>query len=120
MRYVKYAFYGTIGIVLLTVSLANRQFVDLQLLPDEFAAFAGFNYSISLPLFLVILGSIVVGLAIGYAIEYLREHKHRVAAREHRRARQRLESEVDRLRTPEPGSGDEVLAILDGPKKTAG
>ena len=113
MRYVRYAFYGSIGVVLLVVALANRGMVSLQLLPEELAGFAGFNYTVTLPLFLVILGSIVVGLAIGYAAEWLREHKHRAAASEHRRERFRLEREVDRLKTPEPGSGDEVLAILD-------
>ena len=119
MRYVRYAFYGTLGIVLLTIALANRGPVTLQLLPEEIAAFAGWNFSVTLPVFLVILGFIVLGLAIGYAAEWLREHKHRAAASEHRRERQRLEREVDRLKTPAPGSGDEVLAILDGPKSAA-
>lgn len=113
MRYVRYAFYGTLGVVLLVIALANRGPVTLHLLPDEIATFAGFNFSVTLPLFVVILGGIVAGLAIGFAAEWLREHKHRAAASEHRRERARLEREVDKLRTPAPGSGDEVLAILD-------
>lgn len=120
MRYVRYAFYGTLGLALLTIALANRGPVTLQLLPEEIAAFADWNYSVTLPLFLVILGFIVFGLAIGYAAEWLREHKHRAAASENRRERQRLEREVDKLKTPAPGSGDEVLAILDGPKSATG
>lgn len=119
MRYLKYAFLGAVGIILLIVALANRGPVTLRALPDELAGFTGWNYEIALPLFIVILGGIVAGLLIGFVWEWFREHKHRAEAARNRRERQRLEKEVDRLKTPEPGSGDEVLAILDGPKRPA-
>ena len=90
--------------------------VTLNVLPEEVASFAGWNAAITLPLYLVIFGGIVAGLLIGFFWEWLREYKHRAAASHHRRERERLEKEVDRLKTPAPGSGDEVLAILDAPK----
>ncbi len=116
MRYIKYAFLGVVGIVLLVVALANRGPITLRVLPDELAAFAGWNSEVTLPAYIVILGGIVAGLLIGFVWEWLREHKHRAAAVQNRRERERLEREVSRLKTPEPGSGDEVLAILDAPK----
>lgn len=113
MRYIRYLFLAIVGLVLLIVALANRGSVTLSVLPEELASFAGWNAEISPPIFAVIFASIVAGLLIGFVWEWMREYKHRAAASHHRRERERLEKEVDRLKTPEPGSGDEVLAILD-------
>ena len=113
MRYLRYAFYGTLAVILIVLALANRDAVNLRVLPDELAAFAGWNANISLPLFAVIFGGIVAGLIIGFVGEWFREMKIRNTAAQDRRARSRLEKEVEKLRTPTPGSGDEVLAILD-------
>lgn len=115
MRYIRYAFWGVLGLLLLIVATANRGSVTVNVLPDELAGFIGWNYAVALPLFLVIFGGIVAGLFIGFVWEWLREHKHRAAAAEHRRARAKLEREVDRLKEPEPGSGDDVLALLENP-----
>ena len=113
MRYIRYAFLAALGVVLVTVSLANRNMVDIKLLPQPVAELIGFNLAATLPLFVVVIGGIVAGLIIGFVWEYLREHKHRAAASHHRRERERLEKEVDRLKEPERGSADEVLAIID-------
>lgn len=113
MRYVRYAFLGVVGIVLLTIAVANRGPVTVQLLPEEFAEFAGWNVAVTLPLFLVIFCGIVAGLVIGFVWEWLREYKHRSVAHQKQREADQLKREVDRLKSPEPGSGDEVLAILD-------
>ncbi len=113
MRYIRYLFLATVGLILLIVALANRGPVTLTVLPEELAAFAGWNAQITLPIFAVILASIVVGLLIGFVWEWMREYKHRAAASHHRRERERLEKEVDRLKTPADGSGDDVLALLD-------
>ena len=80
-----------------------------DVLPDDMAGVLGYQWSISLPLFLVIFASIVAGVAIGFIWEWLREHKHRAEAR------QRLEREVDRLSDASSESGDDVLAMLEGP-----
>ena len=115
MRYIRYAFWGLLGLILLIVATANRGPVTVNILPEELAGFIGWNYALSLPLFLVIFAGIVAGLLIGFVWEWLREHKHRAAAAEHRRARVKLEREVGRLKEPEPGSGDDVLALLENP-----
>lgn len=113
MRYIRFLFLLVIGVILLTVATANLSPVTVRLLPDELANFAGQSFELTLPLFLVIFAGIVLGLLIGFVWEWLRESKHRNQASTERRARERLEREVDSLRKPEPNEAEDILAILD-------
>ena len=113
MRYIRYAFLATLAIILISVSLANRDIVTLQLLPQELAGLAGRNYSLSLPLFVIILGSIAAGLVIGFVWEWLREYKHRRSSSQNAAEVRKLEREVTRLKDEKNQGKDEVLAILD-------
>ena len=113
MRYVRYAFLGTLGIILISISLANRGLVDLQLMPEAIARIVGFNPSITLPLFVVVLGGIAAGLVIGFFWEWLREYKLRRDAGQKAREVRNLEREVTRLKGERDQGKDEVLAILD-------
>lgn len=113
MRYVRYAFLASLGIILISVSLANRGFVTLKLMPDAVAEMIGFNMGIALPLFVVVLGGIVAGLVIGFFWEWMREYKHRREASVKAREVRKLEREVGRLKTEKHQGKDEVLAILD-------
>lgn len=112
MHYIKFAFLALIGLVLLMVALANRGMVTLRLLPQEMADLLGFNASIDLPLFIIILGFVLVGLTVGFFWEWAREHKHRSAASSRRRKAEKLERENARLRRS-TGPQDEVLALLE-------
>ncbi|MBO9409966.1 MULTISPECIES: LapA family protein [unclassified Ruegeria] len=113
MRYVRYAFLAILAIVLISVSLANREAVELTLMPQAIADLLGFNFSTSLPLFLVVLGSVVAGLIIGFLWEWLREHKHRADASAKTGEVRKLEREVKKLKKKQNEGKDEVLAILD-------
>ena len=113
MRYIRYAFLGALGILLISVSLANRAIVEIKLMPDAFAELLGQNFSISLPLFVVVLGGIASGLVIGFVWEWLREHKHRRAAGGQAREVRKLSREVSKLKQQKNEGKDEVLAILD-------
>lgn len=113
MRYIRYAFLGTLGIVLVSVSLANRQAVTLKMLPDDLAHLLGFDFSLTLPLFLVVLGSIAAGVVIGFVWEWLREHKHRRTADVKHREVRKLEREVKSLKQKQNDGKDDVLALLD-------
>lgn len=113
MRYLRYAFLGTLGIVLISVSLANVQSVELKLMPDALAELLGFNVSTSLPLFLVVLGGVVAGLIIGFMWEWLREHKHRRDATVKKGEVRKLEREVKKLKKKQNEGKDDVLALLD-------
>ena len=114
MRYIRYAFMAVLAVVLVTVAIANRNLVTLHLLPEELATMTGLTLSISLPLFVVIFGAIIAGLLIGFFWEWMREYKHRSAASTHKREKEKLAREVDKLKTDKAkNDGDEVLALLD-------
>ena len=113
MRYIRYAFLGALGIILVSVSLANVESVELKLMPDPLAELLGFNLSTSLPLFLVVLGGVVAGLVIGFLWEWMREHKHRRDATVKKSEVRKLEREVKKLKKKQNEGKDEVLAILD-------
>jgi uncharacterized integral membrane protein len=115
MRYLRYAFLALLGLVLVSVAFANRSAVTLSLMPETFERATGLSYRIQMPLFVVILGAIIVGLAIGFAWEWLREHKHRAEAARSKREvtdlNRQLRREKRRADTAE--QKDEVLALLD-------
>ncbi len=113
MRYIRYAFLAVLGITLISISLANREMVELKLMPDALSELAGFNLSTSLPLFLVVLGGVVAGLVIGFLWEWLREHKHRRDATASKGEVRKLEREVKKLKKKQNQGQDEVLALLD-------
>ena len=113
MRYLRYAFLATLGIILISVSLANVQSVELKLMPDALAELLGFNLSASLPLFLVVLGGVAAGLVIGFLWEWLREHKHRRDATVKKTEVRKLEREVKKLKKKQNEGKDDVLALLD-------
>ena len=113
MRYIRYAFLATLGVVLISVALANRGTVTLNLLPEPLAELAGMHYSITLPLFVVILGSIIAGLLIGFVWEWMREYKIRAAAGRAERELVQTKREVRRLRGKSEEEKDEVLELLE-------
>ena len=113
MRIVKFVLLAIVAILLLVVALANAQEVTLRVLPEAMAGFMGVSWTISLPMFVVILGAVVVGLLIGFLWEFAREHKHRAAARAERRERETLEREVNQMKKEKPGRGNDILALLE-------
>lgn len=113
IRYLRYAFLGVIGIILVSVSLANRAAVTLKLIPEGLEPLFGANWQVTLPLFIVVLVSIAAGLVIGFVWEWMREYKHRREAAEKAREARKLAREVDKLKTEKHADKDEVLAILD-------
>jgi lipopolysaccharide assembly protein A len=116
IRSLRYLFLAGLGIVLLTVALANRAPVSIKLLPDDLAALTGFSWQMDLPLFLVIFGSIIAGLMIGFVWEWFREMKHRSTASSKARDVARLERELAVLRDSASVPKDDVLALLDKPQ----
>ena len=98
MRYIRYAFLASLGVVLISVALANRDVVTLNLLPTPLGDLLNFNLSINLPLFIVIFLGIAAGLLIGFFWEYLREHKLRAAGGVVRKDLKNSQREVRRLK----------------------
>ncbi|WP_039016881.1 LapA family protein [Halocynthiibacter namhaensis] len=115
MRYIKYVFLGALAVLLIMVALANRAMVSLYILPQEISEAIGLSGEpLQLPLFVVVVGGIILGLLVGFVWEWLRESKFRGTARK----AGKLEKEIDRLRaetsTEKGGQADDVLALLDG------
>ncbi len=121
MRYIRYAILAVIAVCLITLALANRELVTLNLLPEQLSLMLGFDRSVTLPLFAVILGGVVVGVLLGFVWEWLREHKHRAEAARQRRDKERLAREVNRIKTDHPAAkDDDVLALLGDDRQKAG
>ena len=113
MKYIKYLFLAAIALALVLLALANRDPVTLTVLPHDLAEWVNWNVSITLPLFIVLLGGIVAGLLIGFVWEWFREHKQRAEAKANRKERDQLAREVPALKGDTNRGRDEVLALLE-------
>lgn len=118
IRILRYLLIAALTLFLLTVSLANRMVVPVNFLPEDVAALFGVNWSVEMPLFLVIFGGVVSGAVIGFTWEWLREHKHRRTASVRGRELARLERELAVMKdsTSVPHK-DDVLALIEKPRK---
>ena len=116
IRSLRYLFLAALGLVLLTVALANRAPVTLKALPEDLAAFTGFAWQVELPLFMVIFGGIIAGLLIGFVWEWFREMKHRSTASRKTREVARLERELAVMKDSQSVPGDDILALMNKPK----
>lgn len=116
MRYIKYFFLAVIAVVLITVLFANRQIVELTILPQTLEGFIGLNSivgPIALPLYAVVLGGIGVGLVLGFIWEWLREHKHRREASQGRETKATMQKEVKKLKAERNAGKDPVLVMVE-------
>ena len=113
IRYLKLGFLAALAILLVTIAMANRQVVTLQVLPDLLGEFLGRNLVLTLPLFVVVFGGVITGLAIGFVLEWLREGRIRADAGRAKRENARLNRENKRLKSRTGQSKDDVLALLE-------
>ena len=94
-------------------AIASRDNHRLAILTDVKSRRKEAEGIVQLPLFLVILGSIVAGLLVGFVWEWIREYGQRAEAARQAREMRRLEREVARLKGEKHQGKDEVLALLD-------
>lgn len=113
MRVISGLFWLLVAVVLVVLGLANRGMVELKLLPDALEARVGALPDLDLPLFLVILGSVGLGLVLGLIWEWIREIPERAEGRRTARELERLRAEVAREKGTQARS--DVLAGLDLP-----
>jgi uncharacterized integral membrane protein len=115
MKYFRYALLAIVLVLCVTVALANRAPVTLALWPDTMTAFVGFGYSVTLPLFVIVVGAIGLGLVLGLVWEWLREHGQRKEAAQAKRELQRVQAAQGHTPTATARGKprDKVLAILD-------
>lgn len=113
IRYLRYLFLIILAVIVITLALANREIVELKLLPVEISDVFGFADKFALPLYLVIFGGILFGLITGFIWEYFREYKYRSVVSKQDRKVVRLEREVDKLRDQTGQRKDDVLALIE-------
>jgi lipopolysaccharide assembly protein A len=114
IAYLRYSFAAIIAFVFVTVAVANRSIVEVKLLPDTLAALLGFNFSLALPIFLLLGIAIVTGLLLGFVWEWFREHGYRAEAAKLRREAASMRSELQRAEQVAPQMRkDDVLALVE-------
>ena len=111
MKYIRYAFYAFVGISLLFLALDNQQQVDFVLIPDFVPGLR--EVAVTVPLFVVTLTALLVGIVLGYVLEYLREARIRRAASRSKRALKKTEAQLAALKKETGKHDDDVLAILE-------
>ena len=99
MRYLRMIFVAVLALALLTVALANRQLVTVGLFPGQLDAYFGGGWAARMPLFLVILLSLLIGMLLGLVWEWMREAHLRQESARRAHELTRLEREVGGLRT---------------------
>ena len=98
-----------VAALLLAFSLANRQSVTLSL--DPFNSGDAGLPTFSVPLYVFFLGSIMLGVIIGGFSTWMRQGRHRKAAREASRKSAALKSENDALRKQATDAGSAFTAL---------
>ena len=116
MRFIRLLFVVLLALFLIGLALANRNMVTLSAFPANFGQYLGGQWTITLPLFLIVFGAFALGMLAGLVWEWLRESHIRREARAQADKNQRLENEVGALRVEHAAPRDEVLAILERPK----
>lgn len=115
MRYVRYVCIAIFAAAMIAMALANREIVSLKVLPAEVSGHFAVNPTVHLPLFLVILGAVLIGLLMGLVWEWVREFGTRADAAKQAREMRRLQRKLDKLKAGQNDGQNEVLALLDEP-----
>jgi uncharacterized integral membrane protein len=82
-----------VAVLAVMLAIANRTPVELA-----FDPFGASDLHVTAPLFIVAFASMMIGVVIGGVAVWMRQGRHRRAAREARSQARRLEAEGDRLR----------------------
>ena len=116
LRVLRYLLLAVIAFALMLFASANRDLVTVRLLPDSFAQLFRVDWNIELPLFVLVFFGLLLGLLVGYTLEWLREHKYRRTASTKTRVVTKLERELAALKDQTSLPSDDVLALLDKPR----
>ncbi|MEL6126958.1 MAG: LapA family protein [Pseudomonadota bacterium] len=110
IRYIRLLLLLVIAVAMVLLAIANREFVTVEMVPSQFAAVA--QYSIDVPLFVLMFAMATGGFVIGWSWEYLREWRLRSESSQRKRQVEKLETEVSTLKKRTGTEEDDVLALL--------
>ena len=111
LRTIKIAVLCILMLGIVVLALANRQLVTVKILPEGLDQI--YPASFEIPLYAVSILSILVGLLIGYILEYLREHRFRKTANQKTRQVAKLEREVSTLKKQNLTEEEQILELLN-------
>jgi len=109
-RIIALAILVPLGIVLIMLSVANRQAVTLALNPFEPADSV---LSVTLPFFVFLFAALIAGMIIGSLATWFKQGKHRKEARVKSREAVKWHTEADR----EKAKAQQIAAALPAPEK---
>ncbi|WP_341862642.1 LapA family protein [Gymnodinialimonas sp. 57CJ19] len=113
LRFIKLLFLALVLLALVFLFFANRETVTLNLMPQGIADALSIRNAWNVSLFVVVAAALLVGIVVGFILEWLREHRFRAEARTQRRKAKELEREVVAVKGRKSESQDDVLAILE-------
>jgi len=112
-RYIRVIFLTCLSTIILTLAIANREFVDIRILPIELEGFFGDGMIFSIPIFVLFLCGVIFGLFVGFVWEWIREMKHRSASSRKIKELAKVENELNQLKRDNGQNDDEVLLLLN-------
>ena len=112
LRILNFILSSSLAIVLILFAIANRDLVQISLLPDELS-FIGFNFYFHLPLFVVFFGGTIFGIMIGFVLEWMREYKLRSESSRKTRELKGIQRKLQQLKDEKYENQDDVLALLE-------
>lgn len=113
VRFFKILFLALVAAALVLLFFANNEPVTLRLLPEGMARAFGLTNEYAVSLFVVVVGALLIGIVVGFFLEWLREHQYRAEAKTQRREATRLRQEVATGKGRSSDNQDDILAILD-------
>lgn len=112
-RYIRVIFLTCLSTIILTLAIANREFVDIRILPSELEGFFGDGMIFSIPIFVLFLCGVIFGLFVGFVWEWIRAMKHRAASSRKSKELVKVENELNQLKRDNGQNDDEVLLLLN-------
>lgn len=113
MKYLKLLILTIVGIILIIFAISNNQIIEVRILPDNFGGFAGLKPIYSLPFFVILYPTLVLGLLLGFFFEYFRERKYRVKLKQANKDIKFLQSEKKKLKSRNSDGDSGILNLID-------
>ena len=116
LRILNLVILGLLFVVLLGLAFANRTLVVLEAMPPSLAQWIGVDWTVQMPLFLVVLMAVLLGIVIGLVWEWVRESGQRAEATRLGQELKRTEERLAETRRDLPAgqkTRDDILALLN-------
>jgi uncharacterized integral membrane protein len=107
LRFVKLLFILPVAAVILALCFLNRTWVRLIYWPEML----GGEQAATVPLFVALIGMMMIGVVVGGLATWLTQSGHRRAERRYRQEAEKLKSEAERLKAAQPAADFALPAL---------